>query len=199
MEKKHTYEAMFLLDAGKSDFDAVSEPIRGILDRQEAEVLSIKPWDERKLAYDVKGRRRGLYVLAYFRLYPQRVKEVEHDCRLNERILRVLVIRREAISDELISTETPAEVAARRSEERKAAEQRAERRAAQDARETTQDEPTGEQPTKDDKPLSEQEAAAIVSEKAEPASGQAGKDDRTAAGEERQDEDERQERKQEQD
>ena len=44
MEKKHTYEAMFLLDAGKADFETVSELVRGILDRQEAEVLSIKPW-----------------------------------------------------------------------------------------------------------------------------------------------------------
>jgi len=88
METKKTYEGMFLLDAGNPDFNAASEPVRNILTRYEAEFLTFKPWDERRLAYEISGRKRGLYVLTYFKLDPLKVREVEHDCRLDERVLR---------------------------------------------------------------------------------------------------------------
>jgi len=54
---------------------------------------------------------RGLYVLAYFKVDPTKVVEIEHDCQLSEEILRVLLIRKDSISDEEIGAETPAELA----------------------------------------------------------------------------------------
>jgi len=111
---KKTYEAMFLLDAGNPDFQAACEPIRALLDRNEAEVLAIKPWEDRRLAYEIRGRRRGLYVLTYFSANPQRIVEIEHDCRLDERVLRVLILRREHLGEEELNAETPASIAARR-------------------------------------------------------------------------------------
>jgi len=119
---KKTYEAMFLLEAGNPDFQAACEPIRTVLDRNEAEVLAMKPWDDRRLAYEIGGRRRGLYVLTYFSVNPQRVVEIEHDCRLDERVLRVLILHREHLSDEELGAQTPASsMAARREAESEAA------------------------------------------------------------------------------
>jgi small subunit ribosomal protein S6 len=105
---KRTYESMFLLEAGNPDFEAASQPIRTVLSRYEGEVLALKPWDERKLAYDVGGRKRGLYVLAYFNLDTAKVREVEHDCQLDERILRVLILRKERLTDKELQAPTPA-------------------------------------------------------------------------------------------
>ena len=108
MDTKKTYEGMFLLDAGNPDFNTASEPVRNILTRYEAELLSFKPWDERRLAYEIMGRKRGLYVLSYFKLDPLKVREVEHDCRLDERVLRALILRRDSLTPEEIAAETPA-------------------------------------------------------------------------------------------
>jgi small subunit ribosomal protein S6 len=108
METKKTYEGMFLLDAGNPDFNAASEPVRNILTRYEAEFLTFKPWDERRLAYEISGRKRGLYVLIYFKLDPLKVREVEHDCRLDERVLRALILRRDRLTPEEIAADTPA-------------------------------------------------------------------------------------------
>jgi len=108
METKKTYEGMFLLDAGNPDFNAASEPVRNILIRYEAELLSFKPWDERRLAYEILGRKRGLYVLTYFKIDPLKVREVEHDCRLDERVLRALILRRDRLTPEEIAADTPA-------------------------------------------------------------------------------------------
>jgi small subunit ribosomal protein S6 len=103
-----TYEGMFLLDAGNPDFQAACEPVRTILARYQAQVLSMKPWEERRLAYEIAGRKRGLYVLTYFQAAPNTLAEIEHDCRLEERILRSLILRKEKINDDVINADTPA-------------------------------------------------------------------------------------------
>jgi small subunit ribosomal protein S6 len=111
MMNTKTYEGMFLVDAGNPDFDASSAPVRTVLERSEAEVLSMKAWDERRLAYEIKGRKRALYVLAYFRLDPLKVAELERDVELNEGVLRALILRRDNLTDEVINAATPAEMA----------------------------------------------------------------------------------------
>jgi len=136
MDTKRTYEGMFLLDAGNSDFEAASEPIRTVLRRNESEILSIKPWDERRLAYDLKGRRRALYVLTYFEADPARIADIEHDCRLNEQILRSLILLRRRLSREQVEAHTPATAKSAEAESRAEAEKvrRArEERAAEEA------------------------------------------------------------------
>ncbi|MHC4716520.1 MAG: 30S ribosomal protein S6 [Planctomycetota bacterium] len=116
-----TYEAMFVLDAGNSDFEAASAPVRDALARSEAEMLAIKPWDERRLAYEVKGRRRGLYVLTYFKADPARLDALEHDVQLDERILRALILSADHVDDRTVQAETPATQAQARKAAREAA------------------------------------------------------------------------------
>lgn len=106
-----TYEAMFLLDAGPSDFEAASAPVRDVLARIEAEVIAMKPWDERRLAYPVEGRKRGLYVLTYFRAAPGRLSELHHEVQLSEQILRAMVLSGDHLTDEVIAADTPAQAA----------------------------------------------------------------------------------------
>lgn len=119
---KKTYEGMFLLDAGQLNFETASEPILSVLQRSEAEILSIKPWDERRLAYEIAGRKQGLYVLTYFKADPKRLAEIEHDCELDERILRTLLLRRDHLTDQQINAETPATASSRRASRTAASE-----------------------------------------------------------------------------
>jgi len=128
-----TYEGMFLVDAGNPDFHAASEPARVALERNEAEILAINPWDERRLAYEIKGRRRGLYILAYFKAPPGQISDLERDCQLDERVLRMLVLRRDDLSDQEIQSETPAMAVSRRAAARKAEQAATEAKSAADA------------------------------------------------------------------
>ena len=106
-----TYEGMFLLDEGQSNMEVACEPIRDVLGRSDAEILRITPWEERRLAYQIMGRKRGLYVLVYFKMDPQKVTEMEHDCRLNEKIIRMLILRRDHLTDKEINAETTITIA----------------------------------------------------------------------------------------
>ena len=108
MADMKTYEGMFLVDAGNPDFEAATAPIRTVLERSEAEVLSSKPWDERRLAYEIKDRKRALYVLTYFKLDPSKMPELERDIELNEELIRAMILRKDSLTDEVLNAETPA-------------------------------------------------------------------------------------------
>ena len=108
MNQKKAYEGMFVLDAGPNDFESACACVESILARSEAEVLATKPWDEKRLAYPIRGCKRGLYVITYFRADGGRIAEIEHDCQIDERILRVLMLRREELAPEQVAADTPA-------------------------------------------------------------------------------------------
>jgi len=98
---KKLYEAMFLVDSAEAaDWDAVITTIKNILEKAEAEIVSIKKWDERKLAYEINGKTRGTYILCYFRAEGGRIQDIERDVQLSERIMRVLILSAEHIKQE---------------------------------------------------------------------------------------------------
>jgi small subunit ribosomal protein S6 len=109
---KRLYEGLFLVDSGEaaSDWKGVNQTIEKILDRAGAEVVSIKKWDERRLAYEISGKSRGTYILAYFHCDPTNIAAIERTVQLNEQIMRVLVLRTDRMSTEDIERATPAMV-----------------------------------------------------------------------------------------
>lgn len=104
-----TYEAMFLLDAGTPDFESAIQPVRDLLTRINAEVISLRPWDERRLAYEIRGRKRALYVLVYFKADPLTIASLQHDILINEKILRAMVFSADDVTAEEMNAPTPAQ------------------------------------------------------------------------------------------
>jgi small subunit ribosomal protein S6 len=97
------YEMMFLFDPTfAADFQKVKEEVERILKRANAEIIFLEKWDERRLAYEIKGRKRGYYVLTYFQCDPLKVDGIDRDARLSEPILRTLIKRAEGITRERI-------------------------------------------------------------------------------------------------
>ena len=90
----NVYECMFLLDTNKvaNDVPAAAQKLHAILERNHAEVLASRPWDERRLAYPIKNHKKGLYYLTYFRTEGKNVAGIERDCALNEMIIRMLIL-----------------------------------------------------------------------------------------------------------
>ena len=88
------YEGMFVLDdVRSSNWDTVVQGIRGILERRKAEVFTCERWDERRLAYRIRGRDRAVYVLVRFTAPTDAVRALERDCQLDDKVLRVLFTR----------------------------------------------------------------------------------------------------------
>jgi small subunit ribosomal protein S6 len=92
---QNVYEGMFILDSNRygRDADGVSGRIATMIQDTGGEMLVSRLWDERRLAYPIKGHRRGTYWLTYFRLDSSRLAEIGRKCQLNESILRRLFLK----------------------------------------------------------------------------------------------------------
>jgi small subunit ribosomal protein S6 len=90
----NVYECMFLLDTNKvaGDVPAAAQQIKDILERNHAEILASRPWDERRLSYPIKGHKKGLYYLTYFKAEGKELQNLDHDLHLAELVLRHLVL-----------------------------------------------------------------------------------------------------------
>ena len=73
-----------------------------ILNRAGAEVISFKKWDERRLAYEVKGNKRGLYFLVYFTAKGSKIVGIERDCSLSEKLLRAMLTRADHLPEDVM-------------------------------------------------------------------------------------------------
>lgn len=98
---KRMYEGMFLFPQNTiSDLQSATDHVMALLKRADAEVVSFKKWDDRRLAYEIKGNKRGVYFLTFFRCEPSRVADLERSCNLSEQLLRSLVIRADHLNTE---------------------------------------------------------------------------------------------------
>jgi small subunit ribosomal protein S6 len=89
------YEGMFLLDSNRygRDPEGVSGQIPAMIEAAGGEVLVSRMWEERRLAYSIKGRRKGTYWLTYFRLGGRKLADLKRQSQLNDNLLRVLFIK----------------------------------------------------------------------------------------------------------
>jgi small subunit ribosomal protein S6 len=97
------YEGMFLIDSNLAakDWTELETHIQEILKRNRAELLYSERWPDRRLAYDIKGCKKGTYYLTYFNAGPDSIREIENDSRLSERILRLLIIQEQGLDREM--------------------------------------------------------------------------------------------------
>ncbi len=108
--EKKLYEGMFLVDSADagSDWDGINAAIKKILEKAGAEIVSMRKWDDRKLAYDIRGTSRGTYILCYFKADGRKIQRIEKAVQLSEKIIRVLILGTEQMSQEDIEKDTPA-------------------------------------------------------------------------------------------
>jgi len=109
-EKKtsNTYEAMFLLGAGHAtDLDNAIKIVRAIVERHEGKIIVLKKWDERKLAYEIRGEKRGLYLIAFFTAPPPAISAIVRDVELSDQVLRVIVTKADHLNAQEMAAVEP--------------------------------------------------------------------------------------------
>ncbi len=104
-DTRNTYEGLFLFpQSAASNLKEAADHLESRLSRANAEVLSFAKWDERRLAYEIEGNKRGVYFLTYFKAEPSSLAGLERDCNLSEEIIRFLITRADTIPAELIES-----------------------------------------------------------------------------------------------
>lgn len=91
------YETMFIL-APSLDTEGIQREIGGIkeiITSQGGEITAEKEWGRRRLAYPIRDQSEGIYEILRFSLDPSGLGELYRHYKLNENVLRALVIRDE--------------------------------------------------------------------------------------------------------
>lgn len=91
------YELVYIIDP-----DLEEEAVVALIDRfaqlaasQGAEVLNTERWEKRKLAYEIKDKREGHYVIVTLRAQPAAIAEMERVLKITDGILRHMTVRKE--------------------------------------------------------------------------------------------------------
>lgn len=92
---EHVYEGMFIFDSNKYGRDpaGVSGQISETIQKLGGSILANRLWEERRLAYPIGQHRKGTYWLTYFKLDSGKTVELNRDLRLNENVIRSLVLK----------------------------------------------------------------------------------------------------------
>ncbi len=95
------YEGMFLFDpVVMSDWEGIQAELNRMLDRAGARVIACAKWDERRLAFEIRGRKRGIYALTYFEADSNKIADLERDVQLSEAALRCLIVRVDHLTED---------------------------------------------------------------------------------------------------
>jgi small subunit ribosomal protein S6 len=100
------YEGMFILDSNRfgRDPETVSGQIPAMIEKLGGEMLVSRLWEDRRLAFPIKGHRKGAYWLTYFRLEGERLAELKRQCLITDDILRSLMLKVDPrIADALVA------------------------------------------------------------------------------------------------
>lgn len=92
---RNVYEGLFIFDANKfaRDHDALPKAVEEMISSEGGEVVVSRLWEERRLAYAVKGQRKGAYWLIYFRQDGEKIGALNRACELKSGLLRHLVLK----------------------------------------------------------------------------------------------------------
>jgi small subunit ribosomal protein S6 len=108
---------MFILDPTKYSRDPAgsAQQVSDIITQHGGTILAARLWDERKLAYPIKGHKKGIYWLTYFSMEGGHLTALERQCEITDDIIRKLVLRIDPrIADALVQHALAGDTAPRR-------------------------------------------------------------------------------------
>jgi len=89
------YEVIFILrpDLDEEKNTEVIEKFKTLIESHGGEILKLDKWGKRKLAYEVKKFREGLYVLIQMKAESKVATELDRVFKITDEVLRHMIIR----------------------------------------------------------------------------------------------------------
>jgi small subunit ribosomal protein S6 len=93
------YELYLVIDAEveEEDVNAVTERMTQLIaagdGETSGEVVKVENRGKRRLAYSIKKKQESQHIILYFQTAPQALRELERILKLDERVLRYLIVR----------------------------------------------------------------------------------------------------------
>lgn len=106
------YELMIVVapTVGEEGLSAVVERVSNYVTEKGGEIESVNheaPWGRRRLAYEINNFQDAFYVLYYFTIEPRFIDEIERDLRLEEVVIRHLLVRYDPLTERVVKQPKP--------------------------------------------------------------------------------------------
>ncbi len=90
-----TYELVFIAqpDLDEEHLNALNEHVQQVITSRGGQIVKLELMGRRKLAYPIKKRKEGHYVLIHAGMEMATIAELERDLKLSEDVLRYLLFR----------------------------------------------------------------------------------------------------------
>ena len=91
------YEGIFILDPDISAdaSKAAVVTLQDLVTKNGGRIDNLQDWGRKRLAYKIKKKQEGNYVILNFQLDSQFTKKLEQSLRLNETIIRYLLVNKD--------------------------------------------------------------------------------------------------------
>lgn len=93
------YEGVFIINTDLSAENAkgVVAQIQELVLKNGGRVDGIQEWGRKRLAYKIKKKQDGNYVIINFQMDPNQSKKFDQSLRLNDNLLRFLLVNKDAL------------------------------------------------------------------------------------------------------
>lgn len=100
------YELMIILDPKASDDanEKLTKKIEKIITSAKAEEVETQVIGKKRLAYEIKKNKEGYYVVLTFKANTDVIKEIERKVKLEDEIVRYLLIKTEVDTAQAVKT-----------------------------------------------------------------------------------------------
>ena len=91
------YEGIFIIksDLNEDSVKSLLDLIQNEIKKNKGVIDEVKSWGKKILAYSIKKFNEGLYYQVDFTIETSALKDIERKFRLNDNILRLMVIKKE--------------------------------------------------------------------------------------------------------
>lgn len=90
-----SYEALYIVhpDLLEENVLPIMEKYKVIIEEQGGEVSDVNRWEKRRLAYEVKGLREGIYILMNFKAESKAATELDRRFKIADDVMRHIIVR----------------------------------------------------------------------------------------------------------
>jgi small subunit ribosomal protein S6 len=89
------YENLLILDPNldEKSTDTALEKVKDLIGKHGGEILKIDNWGRKKLAFELKKRTEGVYILLLFKAPPLKIVELEKSYKLFDFLVKFLIVK----------------------------------------------------------------------------------------------------------
>lgn len=92
-----SYEVMYILhpESLEEELKELIDRFKGVVEKGKGEVMEVNSWGKKKFAYPIEKLTEGYYVVMNFKSEPIVASELSRQLRINDKVVRHLLVKLE--------------------------------------------------------------------------------------------------------